>query len=223
MSLVLAAGESLQVVMDAAATTTESSVRASYAVQNGNVGSAVATTAGTTQTTLVQATTNAAVSPGLAISGVVVKNLDTVAHTVSLRTLSASAVASPLLSVLLQPGQSLIYESAGGWTLGPLQSAIAPLRVNAQTGTAYTLVVADAPAACGYQGVLTMNNAAANTATIPLATFPIGTTIPVYQLGAGATSIAAAVGVTLRGPTTVAAQYGKLTLCQVAQDTWVAS
>ena len=66
--------------------------------------------------------------------------------------------------------------------------------VNAQTGTTYTLVIGDE-----YLLGVTMDNAAANTITIPTnasVAFPIGTTILITQLGAGATTIAAAGGVT---------------------------
>ncbi len=74
---------------------------------------------------------------------------------------------------------------------------------NTQTGTAYTLVLGDASKA------VEMNNAAANTVTVPpnsSVAFPIGTVIEIYQLGAGATTIVAGTGVTLRLPTGLTAQ-----------------
>ena len=78
---------------------------------------------------------------------------------------------------------------------GPTGAA-APTRgaVKVQTGTAYTLILADE-----FIIGVTMNNAAANTLTIPTnasVAFLIGTTILITQLGAGATTIAAAGGVT---------------------------
>lgn len=69
-------------------------------------------------------------------------------------------------------------------------------QINAQTGTTYTLALTDVNAR------VTMNNAAANTLTIPTnatVAFPVGTEIRILQIGAGATSIDADVGVTLNG------------------------
>lgn len=116
MSFILTANELLQVVMDAAATTTESNARASFAAQNGSVGSASVTTTGTTAKTIVQASPNAQLSPGTAISGLVVKNLDSVPHEISIQT-SLNSVVSPVVSVQVAAGYSLIYESGTGWSL----------------------------------------------------------------------------------------------------------
>lgn len=92
---------------------------------------------------------------------------------------------------------------------------------NTQTGTAYTLVLGDAGE------VIEMNNAAANTVTIPpnsSVAFPVGTIIEVLQYGAGQTTIAAGVGVTLRSPagkTKTAVQYSSATLRKRATDEWM--
>jgi hypothetical protein len=59
--------------------------------------------------------------------------------------------------------------------------------LNAQTGTSYTAVSTDQ-----YQVLVTMNNAASNTFSLPTdATFafPNGTAITVLQIGAGVTTI----------------------------------
>ena len=70
------------------------------------------------------------------------------------------------------------------------------LPINAQTGTAYTVAQSD----CGK--LITMNNAAANTVTLPNnAAIPAGATVNISQEGAGATSVATAAGVTMKfGP-----------------------
>jgi len=91
--------------------------------------------------------------------------------------------------------------SAGSIASLALADAAAPKLVaeNAQTGTSYTLVLADAGK------LVTMNNASANVLTIPAnasVAFPIGTVINVEQLGAGVTSITAGSGVTLNGVST---------------------
>jgi len=73
-----------------------------------------------------------------------------------------------------------------------------------------------------------MNNAAANTITIPTnasVAFPIGTTILITQLGAGATTIAAGAGVTLNAPASAPLAIGEIhgsRVCQkTATDTWL--
>lgn len=89
--------------------------------------------------------------------------------------------------------------------------------VNNQTGTSYTLVIGDA----GY--LVTMNNAAANTLTIPAnssVAFPVGTRIDVLQLGAGQTTIAITTD-TLNGNTKIDAQYEVVSLLKIASTTWV--
>lgn len=99
------------------------------------------------------------------------------------------------------------------------------LPVNAQTGTSYTLALSDAPASV-YQGVVTMNNAAANTLTVPpnsSVAFPVGTQIQVVQLGVGQTSIAAGAGVTVNNASSAnaRARYSTMVLTQVAANVWV--
>jgi hypothetical protein len=59
--------------------------------------------------------------------------------------------------------------------------------LNAQTGTTYTAASTDQ-----YQVLVTMNNAASNTFSIPTdatLAFPTGTAITVLQIGAGVTTI----------------------------------
>lgn len=99
------------------------------------------------------------------------------------------------------------------------------LTTNSQTGTTYTLVLADA----GKN--VEMNNAAANTLTVPLnssVAYPVGTQITIIQTGAGTTTIAPASGVTINyfSPTsaatrTIKGQWGAATLIKRATDTWV--
>lgn len=101
-----------------------------------------------------------------------------------------------------------------------------PLPVNAQTGTTYTLALGDAPVANASQGIVTMNNAAANTLTVPpnsSVAFPVGAQVQVVQLGAGQTTVAAGAGVTVSNPSSLTArvQYSSLVLTQVAANVWV--
>ena len=92
---------------------------------------------------------------------------------------------------------------------------------NTQTGTAYTAVLADS------DDVITMNNAAANTATIPAnasVAYPIGTKLNFMQLGAGATTIAITTD-TLNVNATLTlvlnGQYAVATALKVTATTWV--
>lgn len=100
--------------------------------------------------------------------------------------------------------------------------------LNLQIGTAYTLVLADASA------LISMNNAAANTLTIPPNTavaFPYPgdggfdgcTQVIIRQAGAGQTLIAPGSGVTLHsrgGVFHLAGQYAYAMLTQIALDIW---
>lgn len=93
--------------------------------------------------------------------------------------------------------------------------------INTQTGTAYTGVLTDA------SKLVTMNNAAANVFTIPTnasVAYPLGTHIVIAQLGAGATTVAAAGGVTINsvgGGLAVPAQYDTVEAIKYGTDTWL--
>ena len=92
---------------------------------------------------------------------------------------------------------------------------------NRQTAS-YTLALSDRGK------LLEMNSASANTATIPLNSsvpFPIGSKIDVTQYGAGATTITATGGVTIRSFTSflkIAGQYAACTLVKIGTDEWYA-
>ena len=111
-------------------------------------------------------------------------------------------------------------------TLGDsIDAQFASLTVNAQTGTTYTAVKAD-----GLNAIVTMDNASANIFSIPTdATynFPIGTTLLVYQKGAGITTIQAVTS----GTTTVVsagavsaapvlARYKSAAAIKLAANSW---
>jgi len=94
------------------------------------------------------------------------------------------------------------------------------ISLNAQTGTTYTLLLGDA------DKLVEMNNAAANTLTVPpnsSVAFSTGTQIIVVQKGAGTTTIAAGSGVTLLSKDSalgIGGQYGAATCIKIATDTW---
>jgi len=99
------------------------------------------------------------------------------------------------------------------------------LAFDAQTGTTYTIVLND------NGQVVTMNNASANTLSIPTnasVAYPIGTQINVLQIGAGQTTIQAVTSGTTSILSTagtaaapkIRARYGMATCIKAATDTW---
>lgn len=94
------------------------------------------------------------------------------------------------------------------------------LTLNAQTGTSYTLVLADRGK------LITCSNASANTVTVPQnssVALPIGSVITVMQLGAGTTSFVQGTGATIisrGGLLNLAGQYGGATLVKTATNTF---
>jgi hypothetical protein len=92
--------------------------------------------------------------------------------------------------------------------------------INAQVGTTYTLVAADAGE------LVTLSNASAITLTLPQdsdATIAIGTYVDLMQLGVGQVTVVAGTGATLRtsGLTAKArAQYSRLGVQKISANTW---
>jgi hypothetical protein len=76
--------------------------------------------------------------------------------------------------------------------VGGTTSASAALAFNAQTGTTYTLVAADAE-----NKLVTLSNASAITLTIPPSVFTTGQQINIAQIGAGQVTLAQGAGVTI--------------------------
>jgi hypothetical protein len=107
-----------------------------------------------------------------------------------------------------------------------LTSPIINLSLNAQSGTTYTSVLAD------NGKMVEMNNASANTFTIPLnssVAYPIGAQINIVQIGTGVTTVAVTAGVTLNCTPQVSTnaaklrtQYSSCTLIKRAENTWIA-
>lgn len=119
----------------------------------------------------------------------------------------------------------------GGGTSGSVgigfdYAAGSKLTLNAQTGTTYTFVLADAD-----QKLITASNASNQTYSIPTnasVAFPIGTVINIIAIGAGQVTINAVTSGTttvLSNGGTAAApklrvQYSAASLMKVATDTW---
>ena len=94
------------------------------------------------------------------------------------------------------------------------------LSFNAQTGTTYTLVIAD------LGKLVTTSNASAVTVTIPPSVFSAGNQINVQSIGVGLTSFVAGAGVTITstGATAAApvlrARYSACTIICTASNTF---
>lgn len=92
---------------------------------------------------------------------------------------------------------------------------------NAQTGTTYTLVIGDAGK------LVSMSNVSANTLTVPpnsSVAFPLYSRIDLAAYGAGQTTIAAGVGVTIRSTAAklkLNVQYSGGTLIKIGTDEWM--
>ncbi len=106
----------------------------------------------------------------------------------------------------------------------PAAAGGSPPNVNAQTGTAYTLQLTDAPAASSSQGIVTMTNAVANVVTIPLhatVAWLTGTIFQFIQLGAGQTTIACPGGSLVSvASTSTRAQFSAITATYLGADVW---
>ena len=110
--------------------------------------------------------------------------------------------------------------------VGGTVQASAALAINAQTGTTYTFVLADAD-----NKLVTASNASAQTYSIPTnanVAYPVGSQINIIAIGAGQVTINAVTS----GTTTVLSnggtaaspklrvQYSSATCIKVATDTW---
>ena len=106
--------------------------------------------------------------------------------------------------------------------VGGTVQASAALAFNAQTGTTYTLVSADAD-----NKLVTMSNASAITLTVPPSVFTAGQQINVASIGAGLTTFAqgAGVSITSTGATSSApklrAQQSACTVICTASNTFL--
>jgi hypothetical protein len=194
-----------------------------------SVGSATNVAAQTgTGSTFVMNTSPTLVTPVLgvatatSVNGTTIPSSKTLVVTTDKLSVHAATTSSELAGVISD-------ETGTGALVFGTSPAISDPKIaqsiNAQTGTTYTFVLAD-------QGkYITASNASAQTYSIPTnasVAFPIGTSIDLFQLGAGQVTVSAAssgtttvlsTGATAAGPKT-RVQYSALTCKKVATDTW---
>jgi hypothetical protein len=89
-------------------------------------------------------------------------------------------------------GQVLAKASGTDLDFSWIEQDDSTLAFNAQTGTTYTLVAADAA-----NKLVTTSNASAVTVTVPPSVFTVGNVINVQSIGVGLTSFVAGAGVTI--------------------------
>jgi len=135
-------------------------------------------------------------------------------------TLTAKTLTSPVISdiVSLSNGDINITPNGTGHTV--ITNPDLPIDINTQTGTTYTAVIGDAGA------IITMNNASANTLTIPAngsVAFAVGTQLYFEQLGAGATTIAITtdtLNVNSNLTLVLNGQYAQAVATKITSTTW---
>jgi hypothetical protein len=97
---------------------------------------------------------------------------------------------------------------------------VAPLQINAQTGTTYTFVLADAGK------MVTSSNGSAQTLTVPpnsSVAYATGTQIIVQAIGSGTATLAEGSGVTINSKDSnkeIDGQWAAATLIKTATDAW---
>lgn len=129
-------------------------------------------------------------------------------------------------TTLTKSGSTISVKDAGVDTVQLADDAVTPAKVagdvNAQTGTSYTLALTDD------HKVVTMDNASANTLTIPTnasVPFPTGAKIDIIMKGAGVTTVEGDTGVTVNGVSAGSgdlSQYGACSVIKTATNTWIA-
>jgi hypothetical protein len=130
---------------------------------------------------------------------------------------TAATVTGAAQTAITSVGTLSALDVTGALTAGSL---VAPLAFNAQTGTTYTFVLADAGK------MVTSSNGSAQTVTVPpnsSVAFAIGTQIIVQNIGSANATLAQGSGVTIYSKDSnkeIDGQYAAATLIKTATDAW---
>jgi hypothetical protein len=130
---------------------------------------------------------------------------------------TAATVTGAAQSAITSVGTLSALTVTGVVTAG---SVVAPLAINAQTGTTYTFVAADAGK------MVTSSNGSAQTFTVPpnsSVAFDVGTQIIVQNIGSANCTLAQGSGVTIQSKDSnkeIDGQYAAATLIKTATNVW---
>ena len=130
---------------------------------------------------------------------------------------TAATVTGAAQSAITSVGTLTSVTVTGAVTAG---SVVAPLAINAQTGTTYTFVAGDA------SKLVTASNGSAQTYTVPPnsgVAFDIGTAITIIGIGSGKVTLAQGSGVTINSKDSdkaIDGQHASVTIIKTATDTW---
>jgi hypothetical protein len=130
---------------------------------------------------------------------------------------TAATVTGAAQTAITSVGTLSALDVTGALTAGSL---VAPLAFNAQTGTTYTFVLADAGK------MVTFANGSAQTITVPpnsSVAFAVGTQIIVQNIGSANATLAEGSGVTINSKDSnkeIDGQYAAATLIKTATDAW---
>ena len=130
---------------------------------------------------------------------------------------TAATVTGAAQTAITSVGTLSALDVTGAVTAGSL---VAPLAFNAQAGTTYTFVLADAGK------MVTSSNGSAQTFTVPpnsSVAYAVGTQIIVQNIGSANCTLAQGSGVTIQSKDSnkeIDGQYAAATLIKTATDTW---
>ena len=130
---------------------------------------------------------------------------------------TAATVTGAAQSAITSVGTLSAVTVTGAVTAG---SVVAPLAINAQTGTTYTFADGD------QSKLVTASNGSAQTYTVPPnsgVAFAVGTAITIIGIGAGKVTLAEGSGVTINSKDSEKAidgQHASVTIIKTATDTW---
>jgi len=129
--------------------------------------------------------------------------------------------ASGTAATVTEAAQSAITSVGTLTSLTVSGGLVAPLAINAQTGTTYTFVLADAGK------MVTSSNGSAQTLTVPPTLSPtdfaVGTQIVIQAIGSGTVTLAEGSGVTINSKDDnkdIDGQYAAATLIKTATNVW---
>ena len=183
----------------------------SWSAQDANEANAHVSSTGSTGSITVH---------GLQAGSNVVGTTDT--QTLTNKTLTSPTINTATINNSTVTGATITSPTITGGSItgATINNAAWNLSLNTQTGTAYTLALAD------NGKLVTLDNASSITVTIPAnssVAFPVGAQVNLARFGTGAVAVTGVTGVTVNGTPTLnfRARWSSATAIKVATDTWL--